>query len=87
MSRAAGPVPDGRGRARTHGQAQRCARPAAGHRLTEFELLVDSTEQSGERPGEYQEQKKFFSGKKKKHTFTPGWIPYSSHLVMDGVAT
>ena len=37
--------------------------------LTEFELLVDSTEQSGERPGEYQEQKKFFSGKKKKHTF------------------
>lgn len=37
--------------------------------LTEFELLVDSTEQHRERPGEYQEQKKFFSGKKKKHTF------------------
>jgi hypothetical protein len=37
--------------------------------LTEFELLVDSTEQHRERPGEYQEQKNFFSGKKKKHTF------------------
>jgi hypothetical protein len=37
--------------------------------LTEFELLVDSTEQHRERPGEYKEQKKFFSGKKKKHTF------------------
>jgi hypothetical protein len=30
--------------------------------LTEFELLVDSTEQQRERPGEYKEQKKFFSG-------------------------
>ena len=35
----------------------------------EFELLVDSTEQPRERPGEYKEQKKFYSGKKKKHTF------------------
>ncbi len=42
--------------------------------LTEFELLVDSTEQSGERPGEYKEQKKFFSGKKKKHTFKNQFI-------------
>lgn len=31
--------------------------------LTEFELLVDSTEQHRERPGEYKEQKKFYSGK------------------------
>jgi hypothetical protein len=42
--------------------------------LTEFELLVDSTEQSRQRPGEYQEQKKFFSGKKKKHTFKNQFI-------------
>ncbi len=42
--------------------------------LTEFELLVDSTEQHRQRPGEYQEQKKFFSGKKKKHTFKNQFI-------------
>lgn len=42
--------------------------------LTEFELLVDSTEQHRQRPGEYQEQKKFFSGKKKRHTFKNQFI-------------
>jgi len=42
--------------------------------LREFELLVDSTEQHRERPGEYKEQKKFFSGKKKKHTFKNQFI-------------
>jgi hypothetical protein len=42
--------------------------------LTKFELLVDSTEQHRERPGEYKEQKKFFSGKKKKHTFKNQFI-------------
>ncbi|MDV2994907.1 MAG: hypothetical protein N4J56_004561 [Chroococcidiopsis sp. SAG 2025] len=42
--------------------------------LMEFELLVDSTEQHRERPGEYKEQKKFFSGKKKKHTFKNQFI-------------
>ncbi len=42
--------------------------------LTNFELLVDSTEQQRERPGEYKEQKKFFSGKKKKHTFKNQFI-------------
>ncbi|MEL6457883.1 MAG: transposase family protein [Cyanobacteria bacterium J06621_15] len=31
--------------------------------------MVDSCEQPIERPGEYQEQKKYYSGKKKKHTF------------------
>ena len=36
--------------------------------LTEFELIVDSCEQPIEKPGEYQEQKKHYSGKKKKHT-------------------
>ncbi|MBA4467107.1 transposase, partial [Cylindrospermopsis raciborskii CS-506_A] len=32
--------------------------------LTEFELIVDSYEQPIDRPGEYQEQKKYYSGKK-----------------------
>ena len=37
--------------------------------LTEFELLVDSSKQDRERPGNYQEQKEFYALKKKKHTF------------------
>ena len=37
--------------------------------LTEYELIVDSCEQARERPGEYKEQKKYYSGKKKNHTF------------------
>ena len=37
--------------------------------LREFELLVDSTEQPRERPRDYKEQEKFYSGKKKQHTF------------------
>ena len=37
--------------------------------LTSYQLLVDSAEQPRERPSDYQEQKKFFSGKKQKHTF------------------
>lgn len=37
--------------------------------LTEFELIVDSSEQARERPGEYEEQKKYYSGKKQNHTF------------------
>ncbi len=36
--------------------------------LTQYELTVDSTEQPIERPAAYEEQKKFFSGKKKSHT-------------------
>lgn len=36
--------------------------------LTEYELIVDSCEQVRERPKEYQEQKKYYSGKKKNHT-------------------
>ena len=36
--------------------------------LTDFELIVDSYEQPIERPGEYQEQKKYYSGKKANHT-------------------
>ena len=37
--------------------------------LTSYELLVDSAEQARERPKDYQEQKKFFSRKKQRHTF------------------
>lgn len=37
--------------------------------LTEYELIVDSSEQSRERPGEYKEQQNYYSGKKKSHTF------------------
>ena len=37
--------------------------------LTEYELIVDSCEQPRERPGEYKEQKKYYSGKQKNHTF------------------
>jgi len=37
--------------------------------LTEFELIVDSMEQPRERPGDNKEQKEYFSGKKKQHTF------------------
>ena len=37
--------------------------------LAEKKLLVDSTEQPRERPSDYEEQEKYFSGKKKRHTF------------------
>lgn len=37
--------------------------------LTNYELIVDSAEQPRERPKEYKEQKKYYSGKKKRHTF------------------
>ena len=42
--------------------------------LAEFQLLVDSSEQGRERPGDYEEQKKFCSGKKKKHPFKNQFI-------------
>ena len=37
--------------------------------LEEIELLVDSTEQVRQRPKNYQDQKKYFSGKQQSHTF------------------
>ena len=37
--------------------------------LMEFHLIVDSMEQPGARPSNNQEQKKYFSGKNKQHTF------------------
>lgn len=36
--------------------------------MTEYELIIDSTEQPIERPGNQEEQEKFFSGKQKEHT-------------------
>ncbi|MBD2607037.1 transposase family protein [Scytonema hofmannii FACHB-248] len=36
--------------------------------LTNFQLLVDSLEQPIDRPSDNEEQKKFYSGKKKQHT-------------------
>lgn len=36
--------------------------------LTKFQLLVDSTEQPINRPSQPEEQKKYYSGKKKQHT-------------------
>lgn len=37
--------------------------------LAEIKLLVDTSEQDRQRPQNYQEQKKFYSGKQKSHTF------------------
>ncbi len=38
-------------------------------KLTDNELIVDSSEQRIERPSDYQEQKKYYSGKQCTHTF------------------
>lgn len=37
--------------------------------LTQFQLIVDSFEQARERPSDNEEQRLYFSGKKKQHTF------------------
>lgn len=42
--------------------------------LTDYELIVDSAEQPIERPSDYQEQKKYYSGKQKRHTFKSQFI-------------
>lgn len=42
--------------------------------LCEYELIVDSMEQAIERPGDYQEQKIYYSGKKKMHTLKNQFI-------------
>jgi hypothetical protein len=39
-----------------------------------MELIVDSCEQPIQRPGKYEEQKKFYSGKKKNHTLKNQFI-------------
>jgi hypothetical protein len=42
--------------------------------LTDYELIVDSAEQPIERPSDYQEQKKYYSGKQQRHTFKSQFI-------------
>lgn len=42
--------------------------------LSELQLIVDTSEQVRERPGLYQEQKGFYSGKKKNHTLKNQFI-------------
>lgn len=51
--------------------------------LTQYELTVDSSEQPIERPSTHEEQKKFFSGKKKNHTLKNQFIvlPLGEDLV------
>ena len=42
--------------------------------LSELQLIVDPSEQARERPGGYDEQKEFYSGKKKTHTLKNQFI-------------
>lgn len=42
--------------------------------LSEYELIIDSAEQAVARPVDYQEQKKYYSGKKKMHTLKNQFI-------------
>lgn len=42
--------------------------------LSEYELIVDSAEQAIARPVDYQEQKRYYSGKKKMHTLKNQFI-------------
>lgn len=55
--------------------------------LTEYELIVDTSEQNRERPGNYQEQEKYYSGKNKSHTFKNQFITLpSGRDIVDVVA-
>ncbi len=51
--------------------------------LTEYELIVDSAEQQIPRPGDYDRQKEFYSGKKKNNTLKNQLIvlPHGADLV------
>lgn len=51
--------------------------------LTKYELIVDSAEQAIERPLDSQEQKKYYSGKQKRHTFKSQFVvlPKGAELV------
>ena len=51
--------------------------------ISEYELIIDSTEQAIERPIDYQEQKKYYSGKKKIHTLKNQFIvlPHGADIV------
>lgn len=46
--------------------------------LAEFQLIVDSSEQPRERPSNQEEQKEYFSGKKKQHTFKNQFVTLPS---------
>ena len=37
--------------------------------LQQYELIVDSEEQTRERPSDYEAPQKYYSGKQKNHTF------------------
>lgn len=55
--------------------------------LTEYELIVDTSEQNRERPGNYQDQEKYYSGKNKSHTFKNQFITLpSGRDIVDVVA-
>ncbi|MEO3704683.1 hypothetical protein AAFM79_07500 [Trichormus azollae HNT15244] len=42
--------------------------------LSTYELIIISAEQAIEKPGEYEEQKKYYSGKKKIHSLKNKFI-------------
>ncbi len=52
-------------------------------KLRQYELIVDSEEQDRERPGDYETQKEYYSGKQKNHTFKNQFItlPLGSDIV------
>lgn len=51
--------------------------------LCEYELIVDSAEQAIQRPTDYQEQKQYYSGKKKMHTLKNQFIvlPHGEDII------
>ncbi|MBC6473535.1 MAG: hypothetical protein GDA48_12525 [Hormoscilla sp. GM102CHS1] len=54
--------------------------------LNEYELIVDREEQAIPRPKDYEEQKKFYSGKKKDHSLKNQFIvlPGGADIVVPG---
>lgn len=55
--------------------------------LTQFQLIVDSLEQARERPGDNDEQRAYFSGKKQQHTFKSQIVTLSEGKdIVDAVA-
>ena len=55
--------------------------------LTKYELIVDTSEQNRERPGDSEEQEKYYSGKNKSHTFKNQFVTLpSGQDIVDVVA-
>lgn len=46
--------------------------------LSDYELLVDSSEQPCQRPGDNEEQKAYYSGKKRQHTFKNQLVSFAT---------